>query len=413
MVLIIGAGLAGLTSAKILQEKNIPFLLLDAAATVGGRLATTVTPDGFHLDHGFQVLLDSYPAARRHLNLKKLAPCYFDSGALLADDGQKWPAMHPLRHPWRGFTSAFANYAPWSDKLRLVHLATELLLSKNDNLLREDARGLSTGDFLRLKNFSPALIERFFRPFFGGVLIDDALETSAALFRYYFRQFILGRALIPANGIAEIPRQLALALPSESLRLQCAVAKLTFQGATLTSGEFLPASQIILATTGAEAARLLGSTPPPAPRKLSVAYFTSPEPLNDCRMLILPAGKSRLVRHFVQLTNIAPSLAPAGQCLLSATLLDRRGLDDASLFAAATQEISEVYPNAGKILCPLRIIDVPYAVPEQKPGFLSQRVTPSLPAHLHLAGDHTLHGSVQGAMESGERAAQAVLKYLT
>lgn len=414
MVVIIGAGLAGLVSAKVLHEAGVPFFLLDARATVGGRLATTVTEDGFRLDHGFQVLLDSYPAVQRYLNLEKLDPHPFDSGALLSDDGQIWPVLHPLRHPVRGLASAFAPYAPWSDKLRLVHLASGVLLSQPDHLLKLDFQGLSVSEFLQRKHFSPVFLERFFRPFFGGVLLDNSLESSAALFQYYLRHFILGRALLPALGIAEIPRQLASTLPADSIRLESKVERLTSSHVHLTTGEILSASQTILATTEPEAARLLGGQPSPLPpRTVTVVYFKSSKPINREKLLVLPAGKEKRVRHFVQVSNIAPSLAPPGQQLLSATVLDRGGLDDASLFAAAKEEIAQVYPDTAKLLNPLRILEVPYAVPTQNPGFIRHRQPPKLPNNVHLAGDHVLHGSIQGAMESGERAARAVLKNLS
>jgi monoamine oxidase len=61
-VIIIGAGLAGLSGARRLQQGGIPFILLEADQRIGGRLKTDQR-DGFILNHGFQVLQTAYPVA--------------------------------------------------------------------------------------------------------------------------------------------------------------------------------------------------------------------------------------------------------------------------------------------------------------------------------------------------------------
>ena len=72
MLLIIGAGLAGLTCAKVLHESGRQVLLLEAADQVGGRVRTDIHEEGYRLDRGFQVLFTSYPAASRHLSYETL-----------------------------------------------------------------------------------------------------------------------------------------------------------------------------------------------------------------------------------------------------------------------------------------------------------------------------------------------------
>ena len=86
-VIVVGGGLAGLAAARALTERSIPVLLLEADAEVGGRVATDEV-DGFLLDRGFQVLLDSYPEARRALDLAALDLRPFATGALIRRDGR-------------------------------------------------------------------------------------------------------------------------------------------------------------------------------------------------------------------------------------------------------------------------------------------------------------------------------------
>ncbi len=416
MIVIVGAGLAGLVCARELERLGInDYLLLEGEHEPGGRVRSATSPEGFVLDRGFQVLLDSYPAATRHLDIAALDPRYLESGAILHDRGETWTLADPRRHPRDLPETVFGAAFPFADKLRLVRLVAALLATPDDVILAATAseRDCSTAHYLWMHGFSPLIIERFFRPFFGGVFLDEPLGTSAALFRYYLKKFATGRTLLPARGIGEIPRQLAAGLSPGKLRLDCRVERLELLGhgadaLRTTTGERVEFDQLLLATDAPATTRLLDRPlrPEPAHRTTTV-YFSSTTPLYERAMLTLPAGRGRLVRHFIPLTNAAPEYAPAGQHLLSATILDRRGLDDAGLFAAARDEMAAIHP-AARELRPVAVVDVPYAQHLQPAGFarnLAPAPGPTFLENVWLAGDQTGACSIQSAMVSGERAA--------
>ena len=68
---IIGAGVSGLVAAQVLENKGYHPIILEASDRAGGRVKTDIKK-GFQLDHGFQVLLSSYPAAQKYLDFKAL-----------------------------------------------------------------------------------------------------------------------------------------------------------------------------------------------------------------------------------------------------------------------------------------------------------------------------------------------------
>ena len=68
-IYIVGAGVSGLVAAQVLENKGYHPIILEAANRAGGRVKTDIKK-GVQLDHGFQVLLSSYPAAQKYLDFK-------------------------------------------------------------------------------------------------------------------------------------------------------------------------------------------------------------------------------------------------------------------------------------------------------------------------------------------------------
>jgi phytoene dehydrogenase-like protein len=99
MIIIVGAGLAGLVCAKELVAAGQQVLVLEASDRVGGRVCTDMTEDGYRLDRGFQVLFTAYPAVQRHLDLEGVKQRHFDPGAILVKDGKRYSIADPLREP--------------------------------------------------------------------------------------------------------------------------------------------------------------------------------------------------------------------------------------------------------------------------------------------------------------------------
>lgn len=98
-VVIIGAGIAGLTCAKELSAAGVTdYLLLESSDAVGGRVRTDEV-DGYLLDRGFQVFIDSYPEAVSTFDYKRLGLKPFLPGAMVRYGKKFHLVSDPLRRP--------------------------------------------------------------------------------------------------------------------------------------------------------------------------------------------------------------------------------------------------------------------------------------------------------------------------
>ena len=416
-VVIIGAGLAGLCCARALEAAGRPAVVFEAADDVGGRVRTDKV-DGFLLDRGFQVFLDSYPEAGRVLDLEALQLCPFEPGALTrrSDVGGWLPLSDPFRRPGRALATALSPAATFRDKWLIARLRRDVIRGDAEQLLREDEKR-STLDFLRAYGFSERIIETFFRPFFGGVFLDRSLSTSARLFRWLFRLFAKGNACLPAAGMESIPRQLAVRLKNAELRMSTRVASVDAKAVTLEGGETIDAEAVVVATDGETAAALLGERLAMEPRPMRTTttfYFAADAPATHDNILLLSGEDSRAcgpVNTVAQLSVAAPSYAPEGQTLLSASVVDADEPDEAKLLDAVRAGLSHMLGgDYGTGLRHLRTYTIERALPSQPPPVLADPHKPAkLAEGLFVCGDHRDTASINGAMLSGRRAAEALI----
>jgi len=406
-VAIVGAGLAGLRCAGLLNEAGVEVEVHEASDDVGGR-ARTDSQDGFRLDRGFQVLLTAYPEARRALDYDALELGAFEPGAMVRIDNEFSLFSDPLRRPRSTPAALRSPAATLSDKLRLGWMRQELtLLGAGRILERKDRPALEA---LRERGFSDRVIEHFFRPFFGGVFIDPDLETSSRLMEIFFRCFASGDAALPAGGMDKMAGQLAARLPEGSLKLNSPVAEVKPDGVRGEQGEWQPARAVVVATEEREASRLLGSEAPPAGRSTACLYFDAPAGEIDGRLLMLAPPGEGPVNELAVPSSVARGYAPPGHSLVSVSAIgDQVGRED--LLEAVRDQLTGWFGAAVNGWRHLATKRVEYALPDFAPGrFERDGLPPRLDSGLLVCGDHRESPSIQGALVSGRKAAEAILE---
>src|SRR4029453_13142775 len=146
------------------------------------------------------------------------------------------------------------------DKLKVASLRRRVVAGSLEELFARPET--TTREALAADGFSDTIVDRFFRPLLGAVLLDRELGTSSRMFEFAYRMLALGDVSLPARGMGAISEQLAGALPADRVRLGRRVTAVGDGSVLLADGERLPARAVVVATDGPTASGLLGGEPP-------------------------------------------------------------------------------------------------------------------------------------------------------
>lgn len=374
---------------------------------MGGRVRTDDV-EGFLLDRGFQVLLEAYPECRRLLDYEALELQRFFPGAEVWTGGGFARFSDPYRRPQDAMATLASPIGTFSDKLKVTTLRKAVLEGDPKSLLSGPDR--TALEDLEDLGFSEGMIEAFFRPFFGGVFLSPDLSDSSRIFRYVFRMFAEGPISIPRRGMGQIPAQLASRLPEGSVRLGSRVSTVEAGRVVLETGEEMTAAAVVVATEGPEAARLLAGLPSPSSKGTTCLYFEVPEPPRPGPVLVLNGEGEGPVNNLAVLTEVSRDLAPAGRHLLSASCIGDCGPVPGDVESAVLAQMERWFGQQVREWRHLRTYRIPHAQPGQGPGVLDPAERPVRFADgIFVCGDHRETASLQGALHSGRRAAEAVL----
>ncbi len=418
-VVVIGAGLAGLACARELVGAGLRVRLLEAADAPGGRIRTD-TVDGFRLDRGFQVLLTDYSEARRVLDYDALSLKNFVPGALVRQGGSFHRFADPFRELGKAIRFGFDPIVPLGDKLRVAKLRSDCLRLSEDELFSLPEE--TTRDFLRRTGFTPAILERFFEPFFEGIFLERNLTTSARWFRWLFKLFATGFAAVPELGMEKIPEQLAASLPEGTLLCNAAVRSVQKlgRGWRIDAGESgaLQANQVILAAREQDAKSLLrplrkpGAAPARVWNRTTTFYYAAENsPVDEAAIVLNGDGSgSGPVNHLAVMSMASPAYAPPGAHLICANVVGAAPETDAAmetLEAEVRSQLRRWFGAAVNAWSLLAGYPIAYAVPMQS-SYPAPRPAP-VDSGIILCGDYVGSASIQGALVSGAKAASSAV----
>ncbi len=405
-VIIIGAGLAGLSCARILQKHRINYLLLDGAEKVGGRIRTDVV-EGFQLDRGFQVLQTAYPDAKQILSYPNLKLESFFPGAMIRYQDKFHRLADPFRDLYTAAKGLFSPIGSLKDKLLVGILRTQVAFETIEKLLQKPE--VTTLQRLKTFGFSDAIIDRFFKPLYSGIFLENELSTSSRAFDFNFRMMALGDICLPAEGMEAIPRQLLTMLDSARIRLNSKVASLSENKVILASGESLTAPKIVLAVDQLQACKLLEVTVVSKMKTVITLYFTASTPPTSSPILFLNAQSSGPVMNMCVPTNVCKSYAPEGKALISCSVLKHDFASEEMLVQKVLEQMKQWFGNQVDAWKHLRTYKINNALPAQELPLQDVSSKPmQIGRGLYQCGDYGGIASIQTALQSGRVVGEAL-----
>ncbi|MNS40439.1 15-cis-phytoene desaturase [compost metagenome] len=409
-VVVVGAGLAGLACAGALEAAGLAVTVIEASGRPGGRIGGHARPDGHVIDRGFQVHFEAYPTARRLLRDAAIDWKAYDAGALVRVGGGWQAISDPARHPADWLSSLSAGVASPADTWAFGRLGVECLLSDPPPPVPPE----TTARYWKAIGFSDGLIDRFLRPFFAGIWLDRTLDVDANLFRFYWRMLLLGRAVVPAGGMQQLPDALASRLKPGTLRVETPVAALRRDGAAVTGvttadGEAVESAFVVLATPHPETARLLERPATRSGKAALTLYFEADVPPTDRKLIMLSPDAGSPIGVVAVPSNVSAAYAPPGKHQVAVQVLPTEPGGAPALAPEAALEIlagwfPHARPRGWRFL---EAVSVPFGQLDQSPGAAKSAVRAG--ANLFLAGEAATQSSIEGALSSGLATAEALL----
>ena len=430
-VVVIGAGLAGLACAARLHEAGVDVLVVEASDGPGGRVRTDVV-DGFLLDRGFQVLLPGYPALPRWFDLEALDLQPFAPGVAVRVGGRTRRLVDPFQNPVSGLVGSFGAITSGvltpADAIRFVAWRRSILRASGPEVAATEQVPIARR--LDERGFSRRMVERFFRPFLGGVFFDRDLETSSRVVELVLRSFFRSGAALPAAGMGSLSAQLAARLPANAMATSSPVRQLEVADgqvrAVLDTGAVI-ARKVVVATDGPSAMRLLSegtginarqdlvhspvSPPvtPPGKGSTTLWYAAAKSPMHRAELL-LAGDADGPVNNLAVVSDVAPTYAPPGRALVAASVIGVPAISDDDLDRQARKQLTGWFGRQVGDWRLVRSDRIPWAQPRQTIDDVETLARATRVAdRVWICGDHRDTGSIQGSLVSGRRAADDLL----
>ena len=262
--------------------------------------------------------------------------------------------------------------------------------------------------------FSERFRESFLRPFFGGVLLDEALSAPASRFLSAFERFAHGSAELPDGGMQSIADAMAAPL-GERVRLNQRVDSVQTDQVTLCDGTTIAAHAIVLALPRPEALRLVGSqeksTDDGWSGTMSV-HLLADSILPVGRLIYLNGRRSGRLNLVCCPSLVASGIAPEGTTSIHASL--RPGLFPELHKEDPERFIREIREEAGFLLgvssegwTHLTTTAVPHGLPRRT----YEPDRDALPEGVVVAGDWFSTPSIEAAVQSGVSVADQIVQH--
>lgn len=381
-VVVIGAGLAGLSAAITLENEGVSVTVLESSDRPGGRVSSDVI-DGYICDRGFQLINANYPEIKRLGLIKDINFISASSVIEVARDERRIRIGDPRSALLSAFNSETGSIL---EKFGLIKYL----------LFRKPAA--SVGQELK-NNGLGKTYERVLRPFLTGVFLADPLLVSAEYGRTAIKHFVSGNSGLPVGGVKVFSE--ALASRVSDIRYGVQVNSVKKNTVKTSKGNF-EADAIIVATDATTAAQLLDLTEVPQLVGCTTWYHSTKESPTTSKSLIVDSQNRGPVVNTMVISNMMPDYAPVGKNLISSTSIIP------TTESEVRRHLSVLFGTDTRNWKLVAKYEIPSALPLS--GLETKLASGAhVKDSIFIAGDYKSAPSQNGALLSGRLAALSVL----
>lgn len=385
-VVVVGAGLAGLSAAKSLIEAGVNVRVLEASPKAGGRVQTD-SINGYRFDRGFQLINVGYPEIKALNIVSKLNFSYAPRAVDIALDGSVIRLGDPRKFLLSSLRGESGNIV---EKLSFL----KYLFSHSQHGANVEKEILDAG--------CNRLYERVLKPFLTGVFLAQPSRVDAVSGKEIIKSFISGAPGLPALGAGELSRVLAGEIGLVETGVQ--VNSISDLVLTTSVGD-ISARAIIVATDQTTAAQLLDIEEVGQNVGCTTWFHSTPDEIK-CDATLRVDGLARgAIINSIAISKLVPSCAPVDRTLFSSTTLGHASESEVRRHLALIWGVD----TAGWEL--VAKYDIKNSLPLFSPG-RSHAQSLQVRAGIWRAGDYLSAASQNGALASGRLAAAELINSL-
>ena len=434
-IIVVGAGIAGLTAAFRLQQKGFSVRVLEASNDVGGRMAT-LSKDGYRMDLAVAVFPDTYHCLTQLIQDAGLAdqvmPVTDLAGVLRGGRLYRMRATSTLDALTTGLLS-FGSKLKMINAMRDAARIGERLAWDNLSLAAEF--DVESAEAYALRRLNQELLDYVVGPVCRAFFMSSPSEVSAVNFLFVLRYFVGVSFFNSGTGVDFLPRGLARQL-DVSLNSPVTSVRETASGVEVVwskTGEAdrtdlvagcviaLPAPQMAAIYPALDAERRELALNFKYAKAVGVHLGLSKRPAEPVSMLQIPASEHPDLVAILLDHNKAPGRAPQGKGLLSTVWKDswnRRqwDRDDKDVVADAIAAVRSLFPELVADVDCTHVQrwqfgpDIPAPGLHRQMARFHQAGDPR--SRIRLAGDYMSTASTNVSASSAEKAARELVNLL-